>query len=274
MSYNDTEQSIDSGSPVELYEFVYQNQYIRLTTAATPQVYAAATYQPFPFKRGPFSTQATTVDQPLDLVAHKDFPPAQLFRVQAPSAVVELTVRRFHTIDGSGMFIVCWTGTALSADWSSPSEVTLHCESDLSAMNRLGLRRPWSYGCPYVLYGDGCDLLAADFAIFVDNFALTGRTLFVSAFSTYAPNYFAGGYIEYANPLTNITEVIDVASDASGTLQLSLTPYGLAEAGQFTVYPGCAHNPPDCTDKFDNYDNYGGQPDIPGINPFGGTELF
>jgi hypothetical protein len=39
------------------------------------------------------------------------------------------------------------------------------------------------------------------------------------------------------------------------------------------IYPGCKHNYTTCLTVFDNLDNFGGFPWIPGVNPFGSRSL-
>jgi hypothetical protein len=46
--------------------------------------------------------------------------------------------------------------------------------------------------------------------------------------------------------------------------------YGLA----VNAYPGCNRTTTECVDKFDNLDNYGGVPDLPGKSPFDGDPVF
>jgi len=42
----------------------------------------------------------------------------------------------------------------------------------------------------------------------------------------------------------------------------------------FSAYPGCAHNPGCCRDKFENWPNYGGQEFLPVKNPYTGNLIY
>lgn len=59
-----------------------------------------------------------------------------------------------------------------------------------------------------------------------------------------------------------------------GTL---LTVFGtterLTEGDVVSLYPGCDRSPTICDEKFDNLDNFGGFPFMPGESPFG-TVIF
>ncbi len=48
---------------------------------------------------------------------------------------------------------------------------------------------------------------------------------------------------------------------------------GLAVGDTIGLYPGCAHIPDICDEKFDNLANYGGFDKMPGKTPFG-TSIF
>ena len=274
MTFLAKELSTDSGSPVELYEFVYQNVYLRYTTAADPQVYNGNTFTPYALKRGNIAAEAVTYDQALELTAFQDFPPAQLFRVQAPSAVLHLTIRRKHNFDTDNEFAVLWIGKVLNVSWGDGSQVTLTCQSDLASMKQLTLRRPYQLGCPHPLYGIGCYVNPVNYAITVTSFAANGRIVTAQGLASYPVNYFAGGYLKYPNALNGITEVFAIRQSAAGVLTLALTPTGIETAATMTAFPGCDHTTSTCANTFDNLDNFGGQPYIPGTNPFAGTQLF
>ena len=273
-SYLAQETSVSAAAPVELYEFNYQNVFMRYTSGAAPVVYGSNTFAPYAVSRNAIQAQAATNDQNLEVTAFQDFPPAQLFRVQAPSTVVNLVLRREHLTDTTSQFITLWIGRILSVKWEEGSKVQLLCESDLVSLKRLSLRRRYQLACPYTLYGVGCNLAADSFAIPVTTWAVAARALTVPALAAYAVNYFAGGYISYYSTLTQINEIISIRQSAAGVLQLALTPYGIETATAMNVYPGCNHTTVVCNGTFNNLDNYGGQPYIPGTNPFAGVQLF
>lgn len=274
MTYDATERSVAKGSPIELYEFSYQAQYLRFTSAADPYTYLGNDYQPYAVKRDTIGSQAASVEQTLNVTAFRDFPPAALFRVQAPSAIVNLRIYRVHQRDTGQQISTIWIGRVLSVAWQEGSEVVLTCETDLASMKRLALRRRYQLNCPYTLYQVGCSLAAADFGITVTSFSAIGRALTVPDLVGDPLNRYAGGYVVYPSALSDINEIIAIRTSAAGVLQLALTPQGIATAGAMTVFPGCAHTIADCTDFFDNLPNYGGTPFIPNINPFAGVKLF
>jgi hypothetical protein len=280
VTYAAAETGQRSGSPVEIYEFTYQAQAMRFTSSGSPVVYLGQTYAPYAMQRDKIGSQASGYEQTLNVTAFRDFPPAQLYKIQAPSSVVNLTVRRMNLSDSSGSFATIWVGRVLNAAWQPGNTVLLLCETDLASMKRLGLRRRYQLNCPYDLYGFGCNLAAANFGTNVTSFSAIGRAVTVPALITAADNFYAGGYLTYPSLLTGITEVFAIRSSASGVLQLALTPFGIETATTMTVFRGCNHTTTVCAtfpvtgEVNGNLSNYGGTPYIPNVNPFGGVQLF
>jgi hypothetical protein len=270
-----------TGSPVEIYDFIYQSQHLRFTSSATPVVVSGNTYVPYAMQRGPIGSQQASVEQQLTVTAFRDFPPAQLFKVQAPSSVVNLTVMRMNLSDPAQTFQIIWIGRVLNAAWQPGNVVQLLCETDLASLKRLGLRRKYQLNCPYDLYGFGCNLAAASFGTTVTSFSAIGRAVTVPALVTPTDNnLYGGGYLTYPSALSGITEVFAIRSSVGGVLQLALTPLGIQTAITMTVFRGCNHTVAVCEtfpltgSANGNLPNYGGTPYIPNINPFAGVQLF
>lgn len=273
MTFDATELSVEDGSPVELYEFDYQNTYFRYTSAALPVVRSGFTYEPRPIRRSAIQNTARVEKGTLTVRAFRDLGAARLFEVQPPSSMVGLRIYRRHTEDADAEFAAIWSGRVLVASWSG-NEVELECEPLTISLRRPGLRRYYQRSCPHILYGVGCNLVAADFSTVVNTFTVVDElTIDVNDLVLDPDNYYAGGYIEYENASTGKTEFRTVRTSSAGRLNLALPALGLLGATEMTVYRGCAHNVDACK-TFNNLDNYGGQPYIPLRNPFGGTTVF
>jgi hypothetical protein len=269
-----------TGSPVEIYDFIYQAQHLRFTSAATDQVVGGNTYATYSMQRTNIGSQQASVEQQLTVTAFRDFPPAQLFRIQAPSAVVHLTVMRMNLSDPAKTFQTIWIGRVLNAAWDDQNRVALLCETDLASLKRIGLRRKYQLNCPWDLYGNGCNLAAANFGTVVTSFSAIGRAVTVPALASAADNFYAGGYLSYPSSLSGIEEIFAIRSNVGDVLQLALTPFGIETAATMTVFRGCNHTVSVCEtfaltgSTHGNLPNYGGFPYIPNLNPFGGIQLF
>ncbi len=273
MTYNAIEVSTELAEPTELFEFNYGSNYYRFTSSAVPVVYAGQTYTPANIKRGSITNTANPNSGSLTITTFRTNPIATLFKFQPPSAVVSVTVRRRHLTDGDAEFIVVWIGRVLSAAFLG-NEAKLVCEPLFVSLKRTGLRLHYQTGCPHALYGNGCNLLPSSFRTVSNTFSVTGTTVFAAEVAAQPQNYFAGGYVEYVSLETGDIEQRSILSSNAGNLELSLPPVGLDGAAELLIHPGCNHSVSDCVSKFGNLLNYGGQPFIPGKNPFGGTRIF
>jgi uncharacterized phage protein (TIGR02218 family) len=275
MTYAATELSQDSGSPVELYEFVFGPNYFRYTSAPEPITFVSNTFAPQPIGRAAIDERQSALDRPLEIRTFRSLPILQLFQPKPPSSVVTLVIRRRHLLDGDAEFVVVWMGRVLNVTWEG-NEAVLLCESDFSSTRRTGLRRSYQQACPHVLYGTGCNLAAATFATTVTAYSISGRAITVPGLIGQPDNYFAGGFVEYTNPTYNVPEYVAVRSSvgSTGVLNLALVPAGLLAPQPLIIYPGCDHTTATCQSKFNNLANFGGQPYIPTTNPFSGKPIF
>lgn len=273
MTYSATEISTELGSPVELYEFNYGLNYWRYTSAAETVQYLTRDFTPQTIQRGGIEDSGDPLKAVLKIKMFRNNPVPNLFRIQPPSAVVTVTVFRRHLADSAAEFVTLWAGRVLAVEFSGHwAELT--CEPVFTSLKRTGLRLHYQNGCPHVLYGVGCNLLASNFEFSETNFTIDGNTVFAQSLQLQPDNYFAGGFIEYEHNTTGHTETRAIRTSSAGNLVLSLPPNGLAGASELLVHPGCDHTVTTCVNKFNNLNNYGGHPFIPSSNPFGGTRIF
>src|SRR5690606_27302228 len=111
-------------------------------------------------------------------------------------------------------------------------------------------------GCDHTLYGPGCGLDPADFALPATLSAVGGLTLTASEFLTLPAGRLAGGYLEFTDN-DGFTVRRSIAAHPGNTIVLDYGHDELAAALEVTVYPGCNHTWEDCL-YFENTDNYGG----------------
>jgi hypothetical protein len=105
--------------------------------------------------------------------------------------------------------------------------------------------------------------------------SIIGATLTLSGIGAYPINYFAGGMIQWTNPLVVAEERRLIRSSFSGSIVLVSTPVGLVSGDTVKLYPGCDHSiGENGCERFNNTDNFGGFPHTPMKNPFGSEPLF
>lgn len=270
MSYTGIETSIQSGRPVELYDFGNGGAHYRYTSADGDVVYGGNTYTAAPISRSAIEATSETVRTALNVTVARDLGILALFSTMPPENVVSLSVLRLHAGDGEA--ITQWMGRVLNVTFGNVS-AEIHCESVYTSLQRVGLRRPYQVPCPHVVYGNGCNLDRTAFDAAATVSAITGATLTLSGLGSFSDGYFAGGYLEWQKS-AGVYERRAVRSQIGGTVIISFPIPGMAAAAAVTLYPGCDHTLATCENKFGNHLNYGGMPCFPTKNPFDGTIIY
>lgn len=278
MTFIATETGIESGSPVELYDFGYLSSEWNYTSGDSEFYDAVSdkTYTPISVARGNLEFSSDFSRGSLDISMQYDVPFLDLFRTAAPSGVVSLTVRKVHRLDGAAEIITVWKGRVLNVNWVG-SEAQLTCQPIRASLLRFGLRRQFQFNCPHVLYGDACSVDKTLFQLTGNVTAVSGSSISVVGASTFIENYFAGGYVEYTNSALITPERRMIVSNPGGSnvIMLSSPPLNLTIGTSAVVYPGCDHSLGTCAGKFDNQLNFGGFPHTPTNNgPFSGETTF
>lgn len=269
MTYDLREESLQSGEPIELYQFTFGTNIYRCTSAKNEITMLGHVWQPEPLKRDSIDFSAEKGRNNLKIESSRQFTIADLYRIMPPSDVILLTLYRFHLGDSEA--IVIWSGRLLNVEFES-SRATLVCEPITTSLKRTGLRRLYQRQCPHLLYGDSCRVNKASFAVPATLSAVNGTTINSAAFGLYANGYFAGGFIEFN--YNGVTERRFITEHTGTQIVINIPLLGLAASSSITAFAGCDHAKDTCHNKFNNLNNYGGFPYIPQKNPFGGNGIY
>ncbi len=270
MTYSAIESSVQSGRPVELYEFLSGSTYYRYTSADGDVVYGGNTYTAVPISRGTVEATAEVARLALEITCSRSLSLLALFAVSPPEDVVLVTLRRLHAGDGEA--VIMWMGRILNVTLNNAA-AEIHCESVYTSLKRTGLRRLYQKGCPHVVYGTGCGIDRDGFKVVRTVAAVSGTTITLSTLSGYADGYFAGGYLEWEKT-TGVFERRAIRSQVGAVVTIGFPIPGLAASASVNLYPGCDHSLATCDGKFSNRLNYGGQPYYPDKNPFNGVAIY
>ena len=267
MSYDAQEYSVEGGRPKYRVIFAYGTEDYRYTNDEVITADSGGSWIPEAITFSEFSQTNEMAKDPLNITLPRGNTFAELFLGGIPEQVVSVTVFRWHTNDVTEEYRLYWKGRIAGSTIDGDS-VKLNCENIFTSLRRPGLRERYQIGCRHALYGRGCGLDKASFAVAGTATAVTGKTVTISIAQD--DNYFLGGMIEMAGGIFR-----DIASNGSTSLVL-ITPLkaledAIATSGSqaVTLYPGCNHSLSECTTKFNNLLNYGGCPYIPSSNPFG-----
>lgn len=280
MSYDTEEISVQSGAPVELFDFAQGVVEWHYTSAELIALTVSGeTYTSASIERSEIESTQEKARNKVTLTVPRNFPVAELFRVSPPSEVITITIRRLHRADITASpesLIVLWIGRVLSCEFAG-AQAKLSCEPITVSLARIGLRRVYQVNCPHVLYGDGCGLNKDDLENSTTVSALSGLNL--SCLGLDPAFSFAGGFVVWENDdgvferrfIESATTSTAGSPEVTTWVLTLLNPFvGLSVSDPILVYPGCDHTLTTCDEVFDNAVNYGGQPYFPEKNPFEG----
>lgn len=288
MPFEVIESSIEGGKPIEFYSFTLGDTVWRYTTSEKDLIAGGFTWTSAAIARGSIKQTGESISDVQTLTVPSWIGPAQLFMTQAPSNSIMLTIWCKHEGDApvgdAPDAVVIYSGEVTNCNFPLPGQAILSVESLVSSMNREGLRLAWQRSCPYAVYDPvTCKVSKAAFKTDFVVLTIDGFTLGVELATAKANGYFSNGFLEWIHPIRGIEYLsievhTAVASPPSGEpnafFVVMNAPGELFEGAAGSVYPGCTFTPTDCTEKFDNFPNYGGVPDLPGRSPFDGNPVF
>lgn len=270
MTYATYENSVQLGTPVELYEFTQGVQQWRYISGATELLRLGRTYTPSSIKRDRLKQSTDVLKNGIKISLPRTDAFASQFLGFPPEEVTTVTIMRGHWGDPDLDYQVHWKGRITSAK-ANGSTIDLECEPIYSSLRRPGLRARFELNCRHVLYGRGCSLNREAFRHdgTVVSFSNGGLSVEVSGVNGFfADGHFTGGIALAADGASRF-----ITGHTAGTVTLSRPIQGLVGGQAFTVFPGCDHLKATCLAKFNNLDNFGGFPWIPSKNPFGGSSI-
>ncbi|MCB1836261.1 MAG: phage BR0599 family protein [Alcanivoracaceae bacterium] len=274
MTYTAHEYSVQDGDPVFRFLFVQGATEYRYTTAPYISADSNGTWEPVALDPSQITQSNEMAKDAVKLSIPRDNTFARLFLGGVPEQITSVTIFRGHQGDVDEEFSVYWKGRVAGAS-ATGDTVTLECENIFTSMRRPGLRARYQKTCRHALYGRGCNLNDYDFAMPGVVTAASGFLVTIQGLTdsngSIADGYLTGGMIETADGfLRYITK-------HAGTQLTLIRPFPALEEevessnglANVTLYPGCDHTRTTCKEKFNNLDNFGGFPWIPGKNPFG-----
>ncbi|MEO1902601.1 MAG: phage BR0599 family protein [Alcanivorax sp.] len=272
MSYDDLDASISNARPIQLYEFARGAQRWRYTNAGLDVVQDNQTFHSIQIKddgirqTGEASADALNIDVPLDLEL------LGIYRIYPPSTPIELTI--WDKDLGDPAALVKWVGLLSDVILKRRAgKAKLVCRPLSSEQDNTGLRLVWGRQCPYALYDTNCRVDKEQFRTTANLTSASGITITAGPFGAHPDGWFTGGFIEW-EVVSGAVEQRGIDSHVGTNLTLLGGSLELKPGVQVRAYPGCARTVAVCGSKFDNVENYGGVPALPGRSPFDGNPVF
>ena len=266
MAYSDYEQSIESGSPAELFKFTYGDLKYNYCSGDENFTHEGELYLSSAIKRN--SPEATEEIQrsSLEIRVPRGFPVVELFMAAPPEGVVYLTVFRRHRLDDE--HLVFFKGRVMTCGYQD-GEMLMTCEPIFTSLKRPGLRVVFDVLCPHGLYDTLCKVDKT-------NFQVTGSVLTIDHLNVvvqqsagnHPDGWFNSGIFECGSTKRHIVTHV-------GSVLTLMHPIPINLVGKpCNIYPGCMHTRTDCHSKFNNILNHGACSWMPYKNPFTGDNIF
>jgi len=285
MTYASIESSPAEGRPYFLYQFIEATQVWRFTSRADAWISAGSggdiiTWDAAALSHGDVVQTSEIERGRLELNWPLSHPFARRFLAPLSNQPMTLTIFRGHE-QVLGETVAHWKGRVVGAEVEG-QRIILQAESVFSTLRRAGVRAKYQRLCRHALYGRGCGL---DIALHWQTGTVTasaGPVVTILEAATEPDGWYRGGVLRFGMELGFIT------NHAGATLTLSRPMPELAAAiatpdldpdtGEpllvlADIAPGCDLRAATCAAKFGNLANFGGFPEIPGRNPFGGSSI-
>jgi hypothetical protein len=268
------EKSWEDGAPVEYYEFIRGNTFLRYNTSDRNLYSGGNLYVSL---RGLSRERIAQGIERNKLTITVRIPRGgdieSWWRPYPSSATVGLTVYGGHI--GEGDARVRWIGRVVQPKFSTTT-LTLLGEPTTTTAKKSGPQQCWQRGCMHVLYkqGDGlCNANRDTFAVPATLLTVDGAVLTAAEFASLPSGRLAGGYLEFVT-LDGSSARCSISTHSGTQISIYYPNIELAPGTVVTAYPGCKHTIQDCNDFFDNAVNYGGDANSPETSPFNGNPVF
>lgn len=267
MSYELVDVSVDDGSPIHLFYFVYEGLDYRFTNVAGGITALGFKWEYKAIGMGEVKSTQEINKNNIDLEFARSDNFSQTVLSVEQNSTTSVTIFRGYELDGD--YITYWKGRVAGKAVSS-GVIKLECENIYTSLRRPGLNGKLTRMCRHSLYGRGCNLNEDDFkdTHSIDSVSGDGLTIAFSGGTARADNYYTGGMIKTEDGVYRY-----ITSHAGGIVTINRPYENLLVSGVIYIYAGCDRAKSTCINKFDNLLNNGSFPYRKPKNPFGGSSI-
>lgn len=181
---------------------------------------------------------------------------------------VDRAIMQFPGDTGPGV-VRLFTGNVGDILEVSRTQAKLQLNSKIHKLNTVISRNVYQPHCRWNLYGPGCGVSKADYTFYDTIQANSNKTQIVSSFTTISDDYFDQGHIVFTSGdnigLSRSIKIFKyIASfNAYVFVLYKALPYTPLYGQTYYAIPGCDKLLYTCDNKYNNKQNFGGQPFIP-----------
>lgn len=280
MTFDAREISNAGGTPVRLYEFRRTDnlgtRYWRYCSAQEDLLIGSDVWSAVTISDEGTQITGEVVTQEVTILMDAELEVIRLFRGTPPSGRIYVRLWDIHAEEPTDRRLA-FIGTLGSVKRKTPIQAQVTVNSLLGSLRRRGVRKMWSRGCSNILYDSDCTLNPNDWSQIRPITAVNGLQITFAGLAASVPGWetvwFGGGYLEYAD-VNGLLQRRPIRYQDNDVLTMLGPTDGLVAGMSVKLVGGCRYSKYDCINKFNNYANYGGAPDQPGVSPFDGAVIF
>jgi uncharacterized phage protein (TIGR02218 family) len=273
MTYAIIEESEELSQPVDLYLFKLEDLEWRYTAADGDVTVGGYTWTAVSISDDGIKQTGESTTDALTITCDSSIEPAQIYMNFPPSRAMQVFILRGHVDDDQ--VIAAYSGEVSQHNCPTPGTSVITVETISASMSRSGVRFGWQRTCPYALYDElTCKVDKTLWGVpgTVDAIDFDTGDLTINALAGQPDNKFSGGFVMWLT-VDRGTEFRAAETQTGAVVKMFGTNEGLELGQAMTVYPGCDRTTNGCI-GFNNLDNYGGVPNMPGVSPFNGDPVF
>lgn len=268
MAFATYETSLETGLPIEVYKLTVGNITYRFTSVADEQVLGADTYEPIAVERSQITMSQDERTEILNMTMPSNHPFIRRYTNIVPGLKANLSIFRFHRLDGALEQILFYKGLVRSVAFTrNATEAKIAVMPLTKGLSRMVPRFTYQSPCNHILYDERCkvgETLANVHTNIVTG--VVGTTITINGLTAKGTGWADGGML--TNPARDDYRLILSHTGDDVVILMPFTDaFGLL-GETLEVLAGCDHSLPTCKTKFDNVINYGGFKFVPTRNPF------
>jgi hypothetical protein len=249
------------GSPVELYTVQRGTQVWQLTSGDVEQTRSGIVFIPSWVIRAPIEQKQDTPGIQFTVTVHLASPLGQALLMQSTDPI---TVSMQRVQPSGDPITPVLLGEVLSVKFSD-DEAELTVATVEHRFKTLIPRALVSRTCIWALYSASCGADPAAFAFSTTIDTVVWPVVTVIALSDTTDAFYSSGILVGSDGRRYTIAKHDNTLDL--TIWGNEPASGLEAGDAVTVYPGCDKQRLTCINKFSNYENFGGFPDLPTKDP-------
>jgi hypothetical protein len=267
MSYGASENSVEGSQPAELYEFVGTFKTYRYTSGDQDVTVDGHVFTAIPMERT--SLKALVYNDDVSKMEIKVPATTQLvidYGYQSTPPRLDLTIRRYHRTDNpASSYLIIWSGSLTSCSISEDIATLVVPDSFSYALDCVIPTICYQSPCSHTLYDTGCGILRDTNKCITSVDGIDERLITVHALGSFTVDEYIGG--ELRNTVTGESRMVVDASGMGLTVTYPFSQLDIDD--QIEIVRGCDHAfLGHCHTRYHNQKRFGGDPYIPGMNPF------